>query len=326
MSCGIGRAVSAATSASAITSATCCSSCRRRRIAAVPGKAGALGVMFARRIEPDDLAVLDHLQPAADMDRGGRDHLAVLDQAEFRGAAADVDIEDALVLVARHARGAGAVGREHRLHVMAGGRGDEFAALLGQDLGDALRVLAPQRFAGENDDAGIDLVGRQAGRDIGIVDDVAELLVVDALFALVGRQRDRRLEQGLARDDVIAAGQILGQAAQMHAREDDLRAGGADIDADGGQRDIVLPPQRIVLDRPVVVGFDIVVMIVVGVVVMHMHDVAAVKVVGKRVAGFLISSSAIPIFFLWFDRSYSRACRRGSIARAKLCILSVRGT
>ena len=134
----------------------------RHRIAAVPGEAGALGVMFPRRIEPGDLAVLDHLQPAADMDRGGRDHLAVLDQAELGGAAADVDIEDALVLVARHARGARAVGREHRLHVMAGGRGDEFAALLGQDLGDALRILAPQRFAGEDDDAGIDIVRRQA--------------------------------------------------------------------------------------------------------------------------------------------------------------------
>ena len=288
MSCGVGRAVRAVTSVSAMHVGDMLRILRRHRIAAVPGEAGALGVVFSRRIEAGDLAVLDHLQPAADMDRGGRDHLAVLDQAEFGGAAADVDIEDALVLVARHARGAGAVGREHRLHVMAGGRGDEFAALLGQDLGDALRVLAPQRFAGENDDAGIDVVGRQVGRDIGIVDDVAELLVVDALFALVGRQRHRRLKQRLARDHVIAAGQILGEAAQMHAREDDLRAGGADIDADGGQGHIILPPQRIVLDRPVVVGFDIVVMIVVGVVVMRMHDVAAVEVVDKRVAGFLI--------------------------------------
>ena len=131
----------------------------RGGVAAVPGKAGALGVMFAGRIEPDDLAVFDHLQAAADMHRGGRDHLAVLDQAELGGAAADVDIEDALVFVVRHPRGAGAVRRQHRLHMVAGSSGDEFAALLGQDLGDALRIVAPQRFAGENDDAGIDLVG-----------------------------------------------------------------------------------------------------------------------------------------------------------------------
>ena len=147
----------------------------RGGIAAVPGKAGALGVMLAGRIEADDLAVLDHLQAAADMHRGGGDHLAVLDQAELGGAAADVDIENALAFVARHPRRAGAVGRQHRLHVMAGGGGDEFAALLGQDLGNALRVVAPQRFAGENDDAGIDLVRRETGRDISVVDDGAEL-------------------------------------------------------------------------------------------------------------------------------------------------------
>ncbi len=196
----------------------------RDGIAAVPGKAGALGVMFPGRVEPDDLAVLDDLEAAADMHCGGGDHFAVLDQAELGGAAADIDIEDALAAIARYPRGAGAVGRQHRLHMVPGGGGDEFAALLGQDLGDALRVVAPQRFAGENDDAGIDLVRRQAGRDISVVDDDAELLIVDAFFALIRRQRDRRLKQGLARDDVIAAGQILRQAAQMNARKDHLRA------------------------------------------------------------------------------------------------------
>ena len=64
--------------------------------------------------------------------RGG-DDLAVLDQAKFCGAATDIDVEDALVLVAGDARGAGTVGRQHRFHVMAGGGGDEFAALLGQN-------------------------------------------------------------------------------------------------------------------------------------------------------------------------------------------------
>ena len=218
----------------------------RDGVAAVPGKAGALGVMLSRRIEAHDLAVLDHLQAAADMHGGGGDHLAVLDQAELCGAAADIDVEDALVLVAGNARGAGAVGRQHRFHVMAGGGGDEFAALLGQDLGDALRVLAAQRLAGQNDHAGVDIVGMQIGGVIGVVDDGAELFVVDALLALIGRQRHRRLEQGLARDDVIAAGQILGQPAQIDARENDLRARRADVDADRHQRDVVLAPERIV--------------------------------------------------------------------------------
>ena len=119
-------------------------------------------MMLAGRIEPDDLAaVVDHLQPAADVDGRGRDHAAVLDQRELGGAAADVDVEDALALVGRHARGARAVGRQHRLHVMAGGGGDEIAALLGQQAGDRLRVVAPQRLAGEDHHAGVDVRGRR---------------------------------------------------------------------------------------------------------------------------------------------------------------------
>ena len=168
---------------------------------------------------------------------------------------------------------------------MAGGGGDEFAALLGQDLGDALRVLAAQRLAGENDHAGVDVVGMQIGGVIGVVDDGAELFVVDALLALIGRQRHRRLEQGLARDDVIAAGQILGQPAQIDAREDHLRARRADVDADRHQRDVVLAPERIVFQRNVVVlEIVIVVVIVVGILAVLVHDVLAVKVVGERVA------------------------------------------
>ena len=150
--------------------------------------------MLAGGIEPDDFAVFDHLQAATDMYRGGCDHLAVLDKAELGGAAADVDIENALSVVVRHPRGAGTVRRQHRLHVVPRSRGDELAALLGQDLGNALRIVAPERFTGENDDAGIDLVWRNARRDISVVDDGAELGIIDALLALIRRQRDRRLK------------------------------------------------------------------------------------------------------------------------------------
>ena len=231
-------------------------------VAAVPEKAGALGVMFAGGIEPHDVAVLNHLQAPADVHGGGRDHLALLDQAELGGAAADVDVEDALALVAGDPRGARAIGREHRLHMMAGGGGDEFAALLGENRGDCLGVLAPQCLAGENNHAGIDLVGIEIGGDVGVVDDGAKLGVVDAFLALIGRERDRRLKQRLAGNDVIAAGQILSQPAQVDAREDDLGARRADVDADRHQRDVVLTPERIVLDRAVVV-VEIVVVIVI---------------------------------------------------------------
>jgi hypothetical protein len=58
------------------------------------------GESTSRRIEPHDPAdVVDHLQSAADMQRGRRGHVAVLDDTELGGAAADVDVEDALALI-----------------------------------------------------------------------------------------------------------------------------------------------------------------------------------------------------------------------------------
>ena len=54
---------------------------------------------------------------------------------------------------------------------MAGGGADELAALLGEQLGDRLGVLAPQRLAGEDDRAGVDILGLEAGARVGIVDD-----------------------------------------------------------------------------------------------------------------------------------------------------------
>ena len=143
-------------------------------VALVPVEAGLPRVIAAGRIEPHDVAlVVDHLQPAADMHRRGGGHEALLDDGELGGAAADVDVEDALAALVRGLRRAGAVGREHQLHVMAGGGADEIAALLRQQLGDALRVLAPQRLAGEDHRAGVDLGGIEPGGLVGVVDDRA---------------------------------------------------------------------------------------------------------------------------------------------------------
>ena len=197
----------------------------REHVAARPVEAGLAGVEFARRIQPHDAAdAVDHLQPAADMQRRGRDHVALGDDGELGGAAADVEVEDALALLVRHLRRARAVGGEHRFHVVPGSGGDEIAALLGQERSDGLRILAPQRLAGEDDHAGVDVPGLQAGRRIGLVDDARQRGVVDALVAGIGRERHRRLEQGLPRHDVIAAGEVLAVAAQVDAGEDDLRA------------------------------------------------------------------------------------------------------
>ena len=168
---------------------------------------------------------------------------------------------------------------------MAGGGADEIAALLGEQARDRLRVVAPQRLAGEDHHAGVDVLGIDAGVAIGVADDRAQPRVVDALLALIGRQRDRRAEQRLARDHVVAAGQLLAQPAQVHLGEDHLRAGRADVDADAGQRDVVGDPERIVLDRPVVE----IVVVVVGVAVVDMRQIGAEPVVGDGVGGDCLS-------------------------------------
>ncbi len=66
----------------------------------------------------------------------------------------------------------------------------------------------------------------------------------------------------------------------MDAREDHLRAGRADVDADARQRDVVLDPERIFLERPV--GFEIV-MIVVERAVVPMRHLLTVEMIGKAV-------------------------------------------
>src|SRR5580693_8190766 len=89
----------------------------------------------------------------------------------------------------------------------------------------------------------------------------------------------------------------------MNARENDLGAGGADVDADRHQRDVVLPPQRIVLERAVV-GVEIVVVIVVGIVGVNMDDIAAVQMVGERVGRFLILVVGHMLFPCYFPLAF----------------------
>ena len=143
---------------------------------------------------------------------------ALVDQGELGGAAADVDVEDELAPIVGHPRGPRAVGSQQRLHVVAGRRADELAALVGEKVGDRFRIFPAQCFAGEDDCAAVDLVRMEARTLIGVVDDVAQRAIVDALLALIRRQCDRRLIQRLARHHEVAAGEVLSQAAQVQAR------------------------------------------------------------------------------------------------------------
>src|SRR5262249_52638647 len=80
-----------------------------------------------------------------------------------------------------------------------------------------------------------------------------------------------------------AAGEVLAIAAQIDAREDDLGAGRSDIDADAHQSHVILQPDRILLQRPVVIELEMIV-IVIGVLVVLVDDVLAIEVVVKAVS------------------------------------------
>lgn len=104
--------------------------------------------------------------------------------------------------------------------------------------------------------------------------------LVDARLALVRREGDGRLVERLALHDEVAAGELFGEAAHVDAREDHLRARGADVDADRDQGDVVLLPQRVVLE---VVLAQIVVIVVVLALGVRMQAALAHQVVDERV-------------------------------------------
>ena len=118
-----------------------------------------------------------------------------------------------------------------------------------------------------------------AGRGVGGVDDVAHRALVDALLAEIRRQRDRRLVERLAFDDGIAAGELLGKAAHVHAGKNDLRARGADVDADREEREAVLLPERVRVGIEIGEVVVVVIVLVVRLLAVLVHAVHAEQVV-----------------------------------------------
>src|SRR5262249_11009112 len=114
------------------------------------------------------------------------------------------------------------------------------------------------------------------------------------------------------RNHVVPAGEVLAIAAQVDAREDDLGAGRADIDADAHQRHMILQPDRILLQRTVVIELEMVV-VVVGVLVVLVDDVLAIEMVGEAVS---------PLWFLVVGIGHQLTLLNKSMpagGRASLC-------
>ena len=152
---------------------------------------GLVGMVRTRGIEPHDALALGYDQASADVKGGGPGDLPVINERELGGAAANVDVQDPGAEIVRGARGAGAVSRQHRLHVVAGGRSHEVPATLGEHGCDLLGISSPQRLARQNDDPGVDVAGPYPRLLVGLVDDRSEGRAVDGVPVEVRCEGDR---------------------------------------------------------------------------------------------------------------------------------------
>ncbi len=185
-------------------------------------------------------------EAAADGDRDGGENLAFLDQSELGGAAADIDIEHGVAIAARHRDGAGAVRRHLAFHMVAGGGADERSGYLRKQFGNRACVMPLDRLAGQDDGAGVDVVGIDLGEVVAAAEEFGEVVGVDGVVRQIGRQLDRRLPHDLALDHDEAARQRGAEPLQMHQRKHQVRRRGADVDADGSQLDVIGCPSDLV--------------------------------------------------------------------------------
>ena len=127
---------------------------------------------------------------------------------------------------------------------MAGAGADEFSGLRGEQFVDGARVLALDRLAGEDHGAAVDRVLAEASVAIAAFDEAAEHRGVDQAVGAKRRQQNRRAPQNFAADHDKAAGKPLRLPRQRDFSEQQMRGRTADIDADGGEGEIVLRPDR----------------------------------------------------------------------------------
>src|SRR4029079_16432169 len=101
---------------------------RRQRLAERELDAERLGDGFDRLLNAREalVLVLDQ-KTAADRNGAGGEDAALLDQCEFRRAAADIDIEQRRIVAARERDGAGAMGGHLALHMVPGRGADELS-------------------------------------------------------------------------------------------------------------------------------------------------------------------------------------------------------
>ena len=183
----------------------------------------------ARFFKPHDSPLLvENDQPGADVKRGDVDDLAIGANRDFCGTAADIHIHHRRAIADRTCGRAGAVCGHHRFQTVAGADCNQTTGLAREQFPDASRIAPPHRNAGQNERAGIDLLGIDFGVAVLPLDKRAERLGVDRLLRRVGRDQDVGLKKAFALGDDIAAVEPL----QHNAREYEMRGRRSDVDPD----------------------------------------------------------------------------------------------
>ena len=131
----------------------------------------------------------------------------------------------------------------------SGGGANEFAAFVGEQLGDLRRIVAPRRLAGNNHRAGVDGVAAQSGFGKCRLDQFSKRSRLDIPIAGKRREQDRRAGDHMALQHQRFALQDRRIADQQPGKHQ-MRGRRTDIDTDAGQ--MGMRPHRALMIVPMI--------------------------------------------------------------------------
>ena len=207
------------------------SRCRGRRRRAAPPRRPA----SRRRVVAGE-------KPAAHREGRDAEKHAVVDQRELGGAAADVDMEHAFLALPGKPAPRRRRGRRARIRACGRRWRRRTCRPRRRTARRSLSHSALDRLAGEDHRATVDVLARKAGVAIALRDEAAERGGIDGAVGQERREHDRRAPHHLAVDGDEAARQALALTLQQHLGEQEVRGRAADVDADGGELDVLLAP------------------------------------------------------------------------------------
>ena len=184
-------------------------------------------------------------QSSADGERLQPKDFALVDQRQLRSAAADVDVQHTRIALFRQCDGAGTMRSQQAFELVASGGAHELASFGCKDFVNRAGVGFLDRLAGENHRAAVDVRLLDASFFIGAGDELAQTCRVNRTVGQEGREHDRRAPDDAALNHDEAARQALRLALQDYAGEQKMRRGRPDVDADRGQLDVLLIPDRL---------------------------------------------------------------------------------